>query len=457
MSAIAVAVAATGLVAGSSSAGERTCNPTFVALPGLFPWVVVADVAIDGDLAAVKMAGDEVAVLERVAGSWSQTATLAHEAGPDADFAFGWSILISGDAIAVGAPKRPIGAIEQVGAVYVFERDDAGWVESAMLEPPTVETGAYFGSALARSGTTMLVGASFEAGFCNPCVGEAHFFVKDGDSWAHAQTVHPSSGEGIGIGYFGNAVGLDGDHAVVAAFSDDGSVGNGGSVFAFERVGLTWVETQRIEASDLEENDNFGFSLALDGARLLVGSPEPCCPDRPGAAYVFEHDGSGWQETQILTAPDGEPYDWFGQSVALRGDAAVVGAPLHDSGAIGTNHGALYVFEREVDTAQWTSTGTAEGIIDPPLVVTQLGSHTAFDGASIITVGSQTAIYRLPCGPCPADATGDGTVDVDDLLAVVLDWLATGLFRHGGDIDGSGVVDADDLIAVITAWGRCDE
>jgi hypothetical protein len=55
-------------------------------------------------------------------------------------------------------------------------------------------------------------------------------------------------------------------------------------------------------------------------------------------------------------------------------------------------------------------------------------------------------------GGCPADVTGDGAVDVLDLVAVITAWSKAG---GPADVNGDGVVDVQDLIAVILAWGSC--
>jgi hypothetical protein len=55
---------------------------------------------------------------------------------------------------------------------------------------------------------------------------------------------------------------------------------------------------------------------------------------------------------------------------------------------------------------------------------------------------------------CLADVDDSGTVDVDDLVAVILDWGTDGS-ANGGDVDGSGLVDVDDLLDLLVAWGPC--
>ncbi|MEX1025302.1 MAG: hypothetical protein WD226_09515 [Planctomycetota bacterium] len=92
---------------------------------------------------------------------------------------------------------------------------------------------------------------------------------------------------------------------------------------------------------DVAAGDALGWSLALDGAVAVVGTPFHA---GTGAAYVYRQGASGaWQQEAKLVAADGGPNDFFGQSVGVSGDSIVVGAYQADEGA--SNAGAAYVFE----------------------------------------------------------------------------------------------------------------
>jgi hypothetical protein len=123
---------------------------------------------------------------------------------------------------------------------------------------------------------------------------------------------------------FGYQVALSGDTALVGAGNEQG-----GGAYVFTRSGATW--SQQAELSDpnpASGDDGFGNSVALDGDTALVGAPVTIsATDEPaGAVYVFTRSGTTWSEQAELNDPDGAYLDDFGGSVALDGDMALVGA-----------------------------------------------------------------------------------------------------------------------------------
>ncbi len=135
---------------------------------------------------------------------------------------------------------------------------------------------------------------------------------------------------------FGTAVATDGEFIVVGAFREEAVRG---AVYVYEMSGGSWEETQRITASVRAANDAFGAAVAMEGEFLFVGAPGDGPPNAKGAVYVFQWNGSTWDETQILTASDGVGNDRFGVSVSADGTAVVIGAYGDDS-----FKGAAYAF-----------------------------------------------------------------------------------------------------------------
>jgi fibronectin type 3 domain-containing protein len=157
---------------------------------------------------------------------------------------------------------------------------------------------------------------------------------------------------------FGYSVALSGDLAIMGARYDDGSddsLPDAGAAYVFERTGPdTWDSGTKLVALDAQTEDSFGWSAAIDGDYAIVSAAtEDGGPDDPaidaGAAYVFHRTGPNtWDSGVKLVAPDAQKTDWFGGSVALGGDYAIVGAWLEDGGAgnPAANAGAAYVFRR---------------------------------------------------------------------------------------------------------------
>ncbi|MFA5103409.1 MAG: FG-GAP repeat protein, partial [Candidatus Thermoplasmatota archaeon] len=111
---------------------------------------------------------------------------------------------------------------------------------------------------------------------------------------------------------------------------------------------INWSETTKILASDGEANDGFGISVAIDGDFCVVGARDD--DGERGSASVFRYDGAQWVPDQKLYAADGIAGDWFGISVAIRGDCIFVGADADDN-ENGLNAGSVYVFR--YDGALW--------------------------------------------------------------------------------------------------------
>ena len=138
---------------------------------------------------------------------------------------------------------------------------------------------------------------------------------------------------------------MSGDTAVVGARLDDDNGDNAGSVFVFVRSGTTWTLQQKLTASDGQPGDEFGISVSLDGDNLLIGaSDDDDNGSDSGSAYVFVRNGTTWTQQQKLTASDGAFDDFFGFSVSVSGDTALVGAWQDDDN--GSNSGSAYVFLR---------------------------------------------------------------------------------------------------------------
>src|SRR5262249_37362839 len=135
---------------------------------------------------------------------------------------------------------------------------------------------------------------------------------------------------------FGYSVAVSGDTAIIGAAVKNS---NTGAAYVFTRSGATWAEQQELTASDGAANDKFGYSVAVSGDTAVIGAPGN--NSAAGAAYVFTRSGTTWTEQPKLTASDGAALDNFGASVAVSGDAAIVGASEKNA-----ETGGAYIFTR---------------------------------------------------------------------------------------------------------------
>jgi len=185
--------------------------------------------------------------------------------------------------------------------------------------------------------------------------------------------------DGSSSDFFGQSVAIDGDTAIVGARSADGISSGTGAAYIYERDGLFWNEVIKLTASDGSGNDSFGQSVAIDGDTILVGAYRD--DDRgtdAGSAYIFENIGGVWTQTAKLLAPDGQADDWFGYSVAISGETAIVGAYRDDD--LGSDAGSAYVFEKINGT--WTQ--TAKLLAPDGQAGDVFGWSVAIDGGTIL-------------------------------------------------------------------------
>jgi len=211
---------------------------------------------------------------------------------------------------------------------------------------------AGFGISVDIADGLALVGA-FRDSVSGNCAGAAYIFKKNTSEDVWKEMGKLVAADARESDEFGGAVALSANIAVIGAKRKDinGSEHGGGAAYIFEQnSGSTnpWEQVKKLVASDAQENDWFGCSVASDGDVVIIGANgEDEGGEVAGAAYIFERHGGGsnsWGETKKLIASDAQNSDLFGCSVAIAGDIAVVGANLEDSR--GPDAGSAYVFER---------------------------------------------------------------------------------------------------------------
>ena len=137
--------------------------------------------------------------------------------------------------------------------------------------------------------------------------------------------------------FFGHAVAIDGDRAVVGAW---GFSANAGAAYVFQEVEGVWQLEAALRAPDGSPRDRFGHAVAIDEHTIVVGAVHDVTAGfRAGAAHVFELEDDGWAHAQTLTSPEGISYQQFGSAVAVHGDTLAVGAS-------GFSKRAAYLYQR---------------------------------------------------------------------------------------------------------------
>ena len=216
------------------------------------------------------------------------------------------------------------------GATFPIEIDPMMWLTQTKLVADVPTPNDEFGSSVALSGDTAIVGAYGNNGGS----GAAYVYVRSGTSWSEQQELFAS--DGASDVDFGYSAAISGDTAVICRL---GYYAAPGAAYVFVRTGTTWSEQQELFASDGGNGDLFGISVAVSGDTAIVGARQ--VDNAAGAEYVFVRTGTTWSQQQKLVASDRAASDSFGISSALVGDTALVGAEGSSGDA-----GAAYVFVR---------------------------------------------------------------------------------------------------------------
>ena len=339
--------------------------------------------------------------------NWGELKKLTASDAEDADD-FGRSVAITSDLLIVGAADEDAGG-NAAGAAYIFLRDEGGtdnWGEVKKLTASDAQAGDEFGASVAVSGGTVVVGARDEDGV-DPAetgaatgdrvhadrshfkgdIGAAYVFERDEggvDNWGEVRKLTASDGKVLDS--FGAGVTVSGDSIIVGI--DRGLGVSVGAAYIYQRDeggANNWGEIKKLIHPQVTY-EGLGSSVALDGDTAVVGAST--APDiNAGAAYVFERDLGGadnWGGVTQLRASDQQANDYFGGSVAISGDRAVVGACCEDTVGVGMNAGAAYVFERDEGGADnW-------GEVEKLTASDAMGNN--YFGASVAVSGVNTLI-----------------------------------------------------------------
>ncbi|MBK7093855.1 MAG: FG-GAP repeat protein [Saprospiraceae bacterium] len=334
-------------------------------------------VSISGDYAVIGAPQDDNSgnedqgsayIFQHSGTSWTQQAKLTASDGA-ADDRFGMSVSISGDYALIGAEFDNYNQ----GSAYIFHRNGTAWTQQAILTALDAAN-KYFGVSVSISGDYAIIGAHYDNIGINFEQGSAYIFNRSGTVWT--QQAKLTASDGAANDKFGWSVSISGDYAVIGAPKDDiGSNTAQGSAYIFNRSGTVWTQQAKLTASDGAANDKFGWSVSISGDYAVIGASYDDIGGNTdqGSAYVFNRTGTTWTQQASLTASDGAANDYFGYSVSISGDYAVIGAYLDDIGS-NANQGSAYVFNRS--GTSWT----------------QQASLTASDGAANDYFGHSVSI-----------------------------------------------------------------
>lgn len=344
------------------------------------------DLAIDGDVMIMGGWGGgfgggdlgRVYIYRQVGTTWIEEAVLTRSGGARGEL-FGVAVDIEGDTAVVGAPWEH--AVD--GAAYVFERVAGVWTQVARLANPNdyINQQELFGSSVAIEGTTVVVGTSSDDNFAGDG-GAAYVFEKPAGGWADTNlAVAELVSSDITAGdFFGWDVAFENGVIVVGATEADGAGFYAGAVYVFVEPSGGWTDmTETAKLTCAETDGNLGWSVAIDGDRILAGAPNALADK--GAVFMYEKPAGGWADMTAETRrfDTSDVGARLGTDVAIEGDWILLGAPIS---VVYGNVGVVDSYRFDSVTSTWTFQWKIEGSDSntPPSNSDEFGNSVAIEG-----------------------------------------------------------------------------
>lgn len=307
--------------------------------------------------------------------------------------------------------------------------------EEAKLVDPLGDCYDLFGFCLAVSGNWAVVAALDETvivfGYCPAWLG-----------WYEHSRLVPSDLSGGQS--FGHALAIDGDLILVGSEGDDdnGLASGSAYLFRFDPGTGTWIEEAKLLASDGDQQDRFGISVSLDGDRLLIGA---CRDDdngyESGSAYIFRYDAgmAAWSEEAKLVPSDGAAIDYFGMSLSLDGDRALIGSNEDDD--VGTDSGSAYLFQFDPGSSTWIE--EAKLLASDGSYGDRFGHKTSLDGDRLLISNMREVVYVFERDPVsetwseviiltePSSSGYGDSISIEGDVALIGAWSEYGAYWTG--------------------------
>jgi hypothetical protein len=325
------------------------------------------DVDIDGDYAIVGAQGNDsntgvAHILFNDNGNWRTIANLTGNISTG--MRAGWSVAIEGDVAVVGVWGND-NVAQNAGAVYVYQKPSNGWdnmIPTAVLTASDGGVDDNLGASVDIYNNVIVAGAPYDDDFGNSS-GSVYIFTQPvGPFWTNTTETAKLNAGDAGVGKrFGYSVAINGDDVAVGSSGDNAQTtfSGGGSVYAFTKPGSAWVNmthTAKFLPSDGGDFKQLGYDISIDGDYILgMARGDTENGTLAGAAYIFKKTGTGWvdgNEIAKLTASDGASGDELGVSGEIRGDLIVLGARGQETNEL--DGGAVYVYEKP-QSGEWLS------------------------------------------------------------------------------------------------------
>jgi FG-GAP repeat len=324
--------------------------------------------------------------------------------GTGDDRYFGVEVAMSGTTAVVG---DGVSGGTNLGRAYVFSHGKSGWKQAAELKEAKAGVDG-FGSVVAISGTTVVIGAPDAVDFD----GEAFVYAKTAAGWKRTAVLKEPDPVFEGDDAFGSSVAVSGTTIIIGAPGHEHGTGFG-EAYVFAKTSTGWKQTAELSEAGASDN-GFGGAVGIAGTTAVVGAPD--AETFAGRAFVFAQTAGKWKQTaQLKGAPGGSGGGGsgalFGHAVAISGTTVTVGEPQRNPSLVGR----VYVFVRTAGA--WPQQGA--GLKDGP-AITELGRWLGVSGNTLVVNRSETGafIFTRKAGRWKAVATVKHAGDEGSAVAV---------------------------------------
>jgi hypothetical protein len=437
------------LILGSFCMNVLSQETELTAFDGSFADLFGHSVAIDGNYAIVgaplqggfgtQNAGAAY-IYELNGGLWTYQAKLTPPWGGNFGDQFGYSVDISGNYAIVGAINTEIYGKTQAGAAYLFARSGSQWYLVAMLSASDADQNDHFGRRVGVNDLGYSIVGVAENDDHGTSSGSAYIFEPHYGSWVQVQKLIASDAHAGDA--FGTDVAIDGTRAVVGAPANVGVPDlQSGAVYVFDRSHYGWTQSARLTHINADVFDHLGESVDIEGTFLIAGAP--FADDKTGKAYIFYYDGYVWTQFAQLAPADGAPHDKFGTGVGITAGYAAVGSYLDDD--LGDESGSAYLFE-QVGTA-WNE--IAKYTASDGLTGDRLGYRVDIDGTNLIASAHYHNVNAEDDGAAYIFGPAIGPISPCEPIMTLAGVIAPGTYYASDYIQANGIIPATSQVNLV--------